>query len=66
MSKIKEAMTEEEARRIRKLEGYRKELSMDSTDEMDCPYCLNALSCFDYKEVQCLHCGYQFSWNLDK
>ena len=63
MSRIKDIMEEKEAKKIRKLEGYRKKLLKNNTYEMDCPYCLNALSHFDCRKNQCLHCGYKFPWN---
>ena len=61
MSRIKELMEEQEKKRHNQLEGYRKKLIVEGTYDMDCPYCCNALSNYDAKKEQCLHCGYTFN-----
>lgn len=62
MSIIKEIMAEHEIKRRNKLEGYRKKLFAEGTYNMPCPYCGNALSDFDVKKTQCIHCGHIFNW----
>ena len=62
MSRIKELLIEAEVKQRRKIEGYRKHLIKEDTYEMDCPYCLGALSKYDAKKEQCVHCGYVFKW----
>lgn len=62
MSRIKENMTEDEIKICNKLKGYRKKLFKEDTYNMPCPYCCNALSDFDVRKIQCIHCGYVFNW----
>lgn len=64
MSQIKNIMAEQEAKKQRKLEGYRNKLRKENNYNMDCPYCCNALSDEDLKKEQCIHCGYTFQWNV--
>jgi pyruvate formate-lyase activating enzyme-like uncharacterized protein len=63
MSLIKEFMSEQEKKRQKQLEGYKKMLFATGTYNMDCPYCCNALSNYDVKKEQCIHCGYIFKWS---
>ena len=65
MSVAKRLLEEQEEKRHNQLEGYRKHLYKENTYDMDCPYCCNALSYYDSKQEQCLHCGYYFKWNPD-
>ena len=62
MSFAKEIMVEKERRRHNQLEGYRKKLIVENTYDMDCPYCCNALSNYEVKKEQCIHCGHVFKW----
>lgn len=62
MGIMKDKILDQENRRYRKLNGYRKKLLKDDTYNMDCPYCSNALSDYDVSKEQCLHCGHPFYW----
>lgn len=62
MSRIEEFIAEQEKKRNNQLEGYRKKLTAQGTYDMECPYCCNALSNYDVKKEQCLHCGHPFNW----
>lgn len=62
MSRVKEIIEEREEKRLKKLEGYRKKLFKEGIYNMSCPYCGNALSKFDIKKTQCIHCGHVFNW----
>ena len=59
----KDQIIEKEDRKQIQLEGYRKKLIREKIYNMPCPYCGNALSDYDVKEDQCIHCGHPFEWN---
>jgi hypothetical protein len=65
MSQAKRMMEEQEQKRKKQLEGYRKKLHMENSYEMDCPYCYEALSKDDVKKEQCIHCGHDLMWNVE-
>jgi hypothetical protein len=63
MSRIKDIMANKESNRYKQMKYYRNKLYKEETYNMDCPYCTNALSNYDVKKKQCIHCGHAFAWN---
>lgn len=63
MSFIKDRIAKKESNKNKQMEYYKEKLKRQGIYNMDCPYCNNALSDYDVKKVQCIHCGYVFGWN---
>lgn len=63
MSIAKDIIAEKESNKRKQMEFYREKLRRENKYNMDCPYCNNALSDYDVKKQQCIHCGYTFKWN---